>query len=119
MNGGMEVEHLKSRPADSISSSAVPSLVSSAASSSTDIKALAESQTQLNSQGPHPVAPFGQPQAAVADRYTLSVPPSEKLRIVRTVPDVRPGLLSRHQSLDSETKADAAGEVDVLVGAAA
>ena len=57
--------------------------------------------------------------AAVADKWTLSVPPSEKYRIVSTVPDVRPGLLSRTQSLDQDTKADQTGEVGVLVGVAA
>jgi len=132
LDGGMEVEHLKRSHADSISSStsSTPSLMSSAASSSSDLQSLSSDsegirrrQTQLNSQGPTPKAPFGQPQAAVADRYTLSVPPSERLRIVHTVPDVRPGLLSRaasHEShMEDETRADKMGEVDVLVGAAA
>ena len=125
LDGGMEVEHLKGAVSGSASSSgaSTPSL-SSAASSSSDLHSLAGSsedlrlrQTQLNSQGPHPKAPFGQPQAAVADRYTLSVPPSEKLRIHRAVPDVRPSFYNRSHDIDRETRADVNGEVDVLVGA--
>ena len=132
LDGGMEVEHLKRRHADSVSSIAsiasTPSLTS-AASSSDDLKSLASDtsslrlrQTQLDSHGPHPKAPCGQPQAAVADKYTLSVPPSERFRIERTVPGIRPGLLNRTQparSADSQTRSDNNGEVDVLVEAAA
>ncbi|WVQ75976.1 hypothetical protein IAR50_005612 [Cryptococcus sp. DSM 104548] len=123
LDGGMEVEHLKKRPA-STSSSLTASPVSSAASD--DIQSLPDDedfrldQTQLNSQGPKPKAPFGQPQAAVADRWTLSVPPSEKLRIVQTVPEIRPGLF-RGKSvgrLEQATKADVGGEVDELIGEA-
>jgi len=133
LDGGMEVEHLKGRPHDGYVSSgaSTPSLLSSASSSedeavssSSDSESVIRrrKQTQLNSQGPHPKAPFGQPQAAVADRYTLSVPPSEKFRIMRTTPEVRPGLLSRRNSngdLLSETEADQRGEVAVAIGAAA
>jgi len=130
LDGGMEVEHMKRRHANSVSSvsSEAPSLMSSnassAASSSDDLASLVSEpsrlrQRQLNSQGPHPAAPFGQPQAAVADKYTLSVPPSEKFRIVSTVPEIRPGLLNRVNRLDSVTRADASGEVGVLVGAQA
>jgi stearoyl-CoA desaturase (delta-9 desaturase) len=133
LDGGMEVEHLKRSHADSVSSSvsssSTPSLLSSAASSSDDLASLASDsslrkrQTQLNSQGPTPKAPFGQPQAAVADRYTLSVPPSEKLRIISSTPEVRPGFLNRVRSnashVEEETRADRMGEVDVLVGTAA
>jgi stearoyl-CoA desaturase (delta-9 desaturase) len=131
LDGGMEVEHLKRSHADSISSTAsTPSLVSSAASSTDDLQSLTSEssegvrrrQTQMNSQGPTPKAPFGQPQAAVADRYTLSVPPSEKLRIVTSIPEIRPGVLGRSRSnasLLDETRADRMGEVDVLVGTAA
>nr|WPS94691.1 Cytochrome b5-like Heme/Steroid binding domain [Naematelia aurantialba] len=121
LEGGMEVEFMKRRPhADSVSSTSSTPSLSSAASSSTDLSALSEEarlrQTQLNSQGPHPQAPSGQPQAAVADKWTLSVPPSEKFRIVRTIPEIRPGLLSRMRSLEHETRADTNGEVDTLVG---
>ncbi|ORY30358.1 hypothetical protein BCR39DRAFT_466656 [Naematelia encephala] len=121
LEGGMEVEFLKRRPhADSVSSIASTPSLSSAASSSTDLSALSEGarlrQTQLNSQGSHPQAPAGQPQAQVADKWTLSVPPSEKFRIVRTIPEIRPGLLARKHNLDEETKADTSGEIDVLVG---
>jgi stearoyl-CoA desaturase (delta-9 desaturase) len=130
LDGGMEVEHMKRRHASSVSSVASTPALSSA-SSTDDLASLASSssggptdtdrlrQLQLNSQGPHPAAPFGQPQATVADKYTLSVPPSEKYRIISTVPEVRPGLLSRMQSLDEETRADRQGEVGVLIGAAA
>ncbi|KAK4683539.1 stearoyl-CoA desaturase (Delta-9 desaturase), partial [Tremellales sp. Uapishka_1] len=123
IDGGMEVEALKTRPAESVSSSADSSSagstpISSAASSTTDMKELLKSQTQLNSQGPHPKAPFGQPQAMQADRYTLSVPPSERLRIVTAVPELRPGI-TRRRELDDETRADKNGEVGVLIGVAA
>ncbi len=124
LDGGMEVEHLKRR-ANSVSSTASTPSLSSAASSSSDLLSLADEetdaarlrQTQLNSQGPHPKAPFGQPQAAVADKYTLSVPPSEKLRIVRSVPEIRPGLFHRSHHLDNDARADVDGEVGVLIGA--
>jgi stearoyl-CoA desaturase (delta-9 desaturase) len=132
LDGGMEVEHLKRSHSRSLSSASTPSFASSAsssaASSSDDLQSLASDteglrrrQTQLNSQGPTPKAPFGQPQAAVADRYTLSVPPSERLRISQTVPDLRPGLLERSRigHMEAETRADKMGEVDVLVGTAA
>lgn len=124
LDGGMEVEHLKRRHADSVSSTASTPSLSSAASSSTDLRSLADDddaallrQTQLNSQGPTPKAPFGQPQAAVADKYTLSVPPSEKLCIIRTIPEMRPGLLNRSHRLDKDVRADHDGEVGVLIGA--
>ncbi|KGB75132.1 stearoyl-CoA desaturase (delta-9 desaturase) [Cryptococcus deuterogattii R265] len=125
LDGGMEVEHLKRRPADSEASSITNSPVSSASASSVDIQSLADDdfrldQTQLNSQGPKPKAPFGQPQAQVADRWTLSVPPSEKLRIIQTVPEIRPGLLT-HRSvgkLDKVTKADVGGEANEFSGKA-
>ncbi|WVF69745.1 hypothetical protein IAT40_004524 [Kwoniella sp. CBS 6097] len=123
LDGGMEVESLKRRPAESVSSSVTASPVSSASASSVDIQSLADQdeddrlyQTQLNSQGPVPKAPFGQPQAMVADKWTLSVPPSEKFRITRTVPEIRPGLLNRAHSLEKITRADVSGEVDELIG---
>jgi stearoyl-CoA desaturase (delta-9 desaturase) len=135
IDGGMEVEHMKRRHASSVSSVAsTPSLASSSSSvfsSTTDVQGLADSgdeassirlrQTQYQSQGPRPKAPFGQPQATIADRYTLSVPPSEKYRIVPTVPELRPEVRHRSQpeSLDGETRADQNGEVQVAIGAAA
>jgi stearoyl-CoA desaturase (delta-9 desaturase) len=130
IDGGMEVEHMKRRHASSVSSVAsTPSLassMSSTSSSSTDVHALGESelrlrQTQYQSQGPEPKAPFGQPQATVADRYTLSVPPSEKYRIVQTVPELRPDVRRGPQpeSLDQETRADLEGEVATAIGVAA
>ena len=104
LDGGMEVEHLKRR-AESISSNAsTPSLLSSAGSSagssSDDLLSLADApdaaqrleQTQLNSQGPKSKVPIYQPQAQVADKWTLSVPPSERFRITTTVPEIRPDL---------------------------
>ena len=134
LDGGMEVEHLKKNRtrADSMESSAsTPSLVSSvsSASSTDDIQSLALDapdaaerlqQTQLNSQGPEPKAPIWQPQAQVADKWTLSVPPSERLRITKTVPELRPGIVRRLQATqhaDDETRADALGEVKTAIGA--
>ena len=124
LDGGMEVEHLKRGHDDSVSSIASTPSLSSAGSSSSDLHSLADDsdearlrQTQLNSQGPTPKAPFGQPQAAVADRNTLSIPPSESFRIVQAVPDLRPGLLHRSHRLDCHTKVDVDDEIGVLVGA--
>jgi stearoyl-CoA desaturase (delta-9 desaturase) len=128
LDGGMEVEHLKRRHASSVSSVAsTPSLASSASSTSladsvADDATLRLRQTQLQSQGPNPKAPFGQPQAAIADRYTLSVPPSEKFRIVQTIPEPRPDVRRRphpdseHEHLDQQSRADANGEVQVAIG---
>lgn len=130
LDGGMEVEHMKRRQhASSVSSVAsTPSLASSASSSSTDLQSAGEEdketlrrrQTQYQSQGPQPKAPFGQPQATVADRYTLSVPPSERYRIVSTVPELRPGVLGQRTQpsgeLEAETLADVNGEVKKAIG---
>jgi stearoyl-CoA desaturase (delta-9 desaturase) len=135
IDGGMEVEHMKRRQhASSISSAASTPSLASSASSSDDIASLASSgdegatlrlrkaQTQFQSQGPHPAAPFGQPQATVADRYTLSVPPSEKFRIVQTTPELRPDVRRRphpevHEHLDEQSRADMNGEVQTAIGA--
>ena len=127
LDGGMEVEHLKQR-ADSVSSNAsTPSLVSSA-SSSDDLASLGApsederlAQTQLNSQGPNPKAPIYQPQAQTADKWTLSVPPSERFRISTTVPEIRPGILRRLRTGRpvAEAQADANGEIGTLIGAEA
>lgn len=136
LDGGMEVEHMKRRNhASSVSSVASTPALSSASSSSTDVQSLSaassgdesdgtgmrlrKKQTQYQSQGPRPKAPFGQPQATVADRYTLSVPPSEKYRIVTTVPELRPGLLGERTQpgeMDTETRADLNGEVQTAIG---
>lgn len=131
IDGGMEVEHMKRRHASSVSSSVGSTPALSSASSSDDIQSLdsddesnmrlRNAQTQFQSQGPRPKAPFGQPQATVADRYTLSVPPSEKFRIVQTTPELRPDVRRRPHpdSLDQESRADANGEVQIAIGAAA
>lgn len=76
-------------------------------------------QTQLNSQGPRPKAPMGQPQATMADRFTLNVPPSERLKISHTVPPLRPGRESRAGQLQgtSSMMAEVNGEIDPLIGA--
>lgn len=135
LDGGMEVEHLKQLHAESVASGAsTPSLVSSAASSaassSDDLRSLLSEvpseaerlgQTQLNSQGNHPKAPIYQPQAVTADKWTLSVPPSERFRISATVPEIRPGILRRIRTgrPEGEALADANGEVGTLIGAQA
>jgi len=135
LDGGMEVEHLKQWRAESIASGAsTPSLASSAASSagssSDDLRSLLSEvpgegerldQTQLNSQGAHPKAPIYQPQAVTADKWTLSVPPSERFRISSTVPQIRPGIVRRIRTgrMEGETLADENGEVNTLIGAQA
>jgi len=130
IDGGMEVEHMKRRHASSVSSAASTPSLASSASSFDDLSSLASSgdegstmrlrkaQLQYQSQGPNPAAPFGQPQAAVADRYTLSVPPSEKFRIVQTTPELRPDVrrLPHPESLDQESRADMNGEVQTAIG---
>ncbi|EIW71223.1 stearoyl-CoA desaturase (delta-9 desaturase) [Tremella mesenterica] len=121
LDGGMEVEALKQNQ-DAVSVASTPSLSSSPSSSSNDLVSLAEDarydQLQIQSQGRHPKAPFGQPQAAVADRFTLSVPPSERLHISLTVPEIRPGLLRRTRTGSplEESRADVTHEVDALLG---
>jgi len=127
LDGGMEVEHLKHLRAESIASGAsTPSLMSSAGSSDDGFDSDAAPsdeerlrQTQLNSQGPEPKAPIWQPQAQVADKWTLSVPPSEKFRIQSTVPEIRPGIVRRIRTSrpEGESLADKNGEVDTLIGA--
>jgi stearoyl-CoA desaturase (delta-9 desaturase) len=72
-------------------------------------------QTQMNSQGPKPKAPPGQPQAIMADRFTLSVPPSERLRVSVTVPPIRPGRESRSGQLKGSSRAEVNGEIAQLV----
>jgi stearoyl-CoA desaturase (delta-9 desaturase) len=120
LDGGMEVEALKRRPhADSVSSVASTPSLSSAASSTDDLRSIASSTSARHRRGPVPPPPVYQPEAQVADHWTLSVPPSERLRIVRAEPVIRPGILSRAESLDNVPLADKNGEVDLLVGAAA
>ena len=75
-------------------------------------------QTQMNSQGPRPKAPMGQPQAAQADRFTLSVPPSERLRVSVTAPPLRPGREARKGELKGSTRAEVGGEVAEVTGEA-
>ena len=118
LDGGMEVETLKRRPAESISSSiaSTPSL-SSASSSSDDLQSLLSDTDSIRQR--KTAAPTGQPAAAVASKWTLSVPPSEKLRIVPTTPDIRPGIIGRRPSLgslDGETRADKDDEVSPMLG---
>lgn len=124
LDGGMEVETLKRRHANSVSSvssvaSSAPSTppLSSASSSTDDLLSLG-SASSIRRRAPAP-RPVYQPEAQVADPWTLSVPPSERFRIVKTDADIRPGILSRVQSLEEVSRADRNGEVDVLVGAQA
>jgi stearoyl-CoA desaturase (delta-9 desaturase) len=101
----MEVEHLKSDFENSpINGTPLPS------------PADRLKQTQLNSQGPVSTAkaPAGQPQASMADRFTLSVPPSERLRIVHTVPSLRPGVESRRGVLKGQSRAEVNSELESL-----
>jgi stearoyl-CoA desaturase (delta-9 desaturase) len=62
--------------------------------------------------------PQFQPDAIQANPFTLAVPPSEVYRIVKTEPEIRPGLLSRinsGQSLDEMARADRNGEIAELI----
>ena len=117
LDGGMEVEHLKRRHADSISSAASTPSLSSAGSSSDDLHSLMSDTDSLRLS--KTTAPPGQPAAAVASKWTLSVPPSEKLRITPTAPELRPGIIGRRPSLtslDGKTRADENGEVAPMLG---
>lgn len=120
LDGGMEVEHMKRRHADSISSAASTPSLSSAGSSSDDLNSLASASDVDSIRAHRSAVPTGQPAAQVANRWTLSVPPSEKLRIVPTVPELRPGIIGQRPSLtslDGETRADANGEISPVIGA--
>jgi len=124
--GGMEVEHLKSRPFDSPISTASPSIASSsAASSSADLVNVArlsqeERKTELeldsyrNAISSADVCSF-----KGYDKTTLHTPPSEMLVIARAQPRRRPGLggdadgaFSRVDSLQSVPEAQKIGELD-------
>ncbi|CED83656.1 Delta 9 fatty acid desaturase [Phaffia rhodozyma] len=114
LEAGMEVEHLKKDFANS-------EINPDRHLYTTDGQQLPNAeerlqQTQLNSQGPRPKAPMGQPQATMADRFTLNVPPSERLRIIHTVPSLRPGRESRAGQLQGSMKAEMNGEIDPLIG---
>lgn len=99
LEAGMEVEHLK----DGFETSAInPDRKPDAAERL--------QQTQLNSQSSRPKAPFGQPQATMADKTTLSVPPSEHYRIVASVPPPRPAKGGIHGDLVDVCKARALDE---------
>ncbi len=117
LDGGMEVEDLKGishRRAES--SSSLSSLSSSAASSDDEAASIASSSASrrlvkanaalLNSVKP----PVYQPEALQPSKVTLSVPPSEVLRIVRTTPLLRPGL----RGDETETMQDEVSQADVL-----
>ena len=119
LDGGMEVEALKRRHADSISSAASTPSLSSASSSSDDLQSLLSDTDSIRQR--KTAVPTGQPAAAVASKWTLSVPPSETLRIVQTTPDIRPGIIGRRPSLgslDGETRADKNDEVSPMLGGA-
>lgn len=87
LDGGMEVEHLK-RPR--ASSSASLSSQSSAASSASSLGRLSSfdnlADWEAASAASSAPAPEHQATAAQPDKYTLHLPPSERLRIARTAP---------------------------------
>ncbi|KAL7420009.1 stearoyl-CoA 9-desaturase [Cryptotrichosporon argae] len=103
LDGGMEVEHLKTRlrasSVSSVDSGASSPVSDSGSASSVDIRSIASADIKP--------APKWQPAAMQASSWTLAVPPSEKLRIVPAEPVIRPGLvstaseLSRVNSFDS------------------
>ncbi|KAJ9112530.1 hypothetical protein QFC22_006287 [Naganishia vaughanmartiniae] len=91
LDGGMEVEHLKRPRASSTASASSASSITSAASSASSLGRLSsfDALDQLaSSEVSHGTSyvPEHQPTALMADKYTLHLPPSERLRIARTAP---------------------------------
>jgi stearoyl-CoA desaturase (delta-9 desaturase) len=86
LDGGMEVEHLK-RPR-AASSASISSAASSAASSGSSLGRLSSFDNLLDAElsSSASTAPEHQPSAVQPDKYTLHLPPSERLRIARTAP---------------------------------
>ena len=127
LDGGMEVEHMKRAygQADSVSSTP-PLSPASSVSSSDDLVSMAGSDVSSSSRVTaasirariKPAVPQFQPDAIQANPFTLALPPSEVYRIVKTEPEIRPGIISRinsGQSLDSMARADQNGEIAELV----
>jgi stearoyl-CoA desaturase (delta-9 desaturase) len=92
LDGGMEVEHLKrpraSSTASASSASSATSAASSVASSLGRLSSFDALDQLASSEVSHQTsaAPEHQPTALIADKYTLHLPPSERLRIARTAP---------------------------------
>ncbi|KAJ9093760.1 hypothetical protein QFC19_008199 [Naganishia cerealis] len=94
LDGGMEVEHLKRPRASSsasISSASSAASISSAASASSlgrlsSFDALDQLAASSERSAASSNVPEHQPAALLADKYTLHLPPSERLRIARTAP---------------------------------
>jgi stearoyl-CoA desaturase (delta-9 desaturase) len=133
--GGMEVEHLKSRPFESPASTASPSIASSASSSSENLVGVArmskqerELELELDSYR-NSISSAEIEKHKTYDKTTLHIPPSEMLVIARSTPRRRPGFqfggdigsgpgseqgLSRSDSLVSVTQAQRIGELGSL-----
>jgi stearoyl-CoA desaturase (delta-9 desaturase) len=134
--GGMEVEHLKSRPFESPASTASPSIASSSASSSSEnlvgvarmSKQERELELELDSYR-NSISSEEIEKHKTYDKTTLHIPPSEMLVIARSTPRRRPGFqfggdigsgpgseqgLSRSDSLVSVTQAQRIGELGSL-----
>ncbi|GMK55425.1 hypothetical protein CspeluHIS016_0204810 [Cutaneotrichosporon spelunceum] len=91
LDGGMEVESLKvGRLTRSNSADSLVSSVSSMSASSI--------LSEVEDMDKPERKPVYQPVAQVSNPWTLAVPPSEKYRIIRTSPEIRPGLVSRAHS---------------------
>jgi len=96
LDGGMEVEHLKLQRIASAES--IASGLSDAASSASSISVSSIlSEVETIEKNP----PAFQPGAQVSNPWTLPVPPSEKLRITKSKPELRPGLASRISSMSN------------------
>ncbi|TXT08964.1 hypothetical protein VHUM_02438 [Vanrija humicola] len=92
LDGGMEVEHLKLQGLRrNLSSASLESGVSSA--SSVSVQSILSEVENIENHKPE-----YQPVAMVSNPYTFSIPPSEKLRIIQSTPEVRPTVLSRLNS---------------------
>jgi len=134
--GGMEVEHLKSRPFESPASTASPSIASSSAFSSSEnlvgvarmSKQERELELELDSYR-NSISSAEIEKHKTYDKTTLHIPPSEMLVIARSTPRRRPGFqfgddigsgpgseqgLSRSDSLVSVTQAQRIGELGSL-----
>ena len=96
LDGGMEVESLKLQR--SASAESMASEMSDAASSASSVSVQSIMSEVEASQKKKPTF---QPGAMVANRWTLGVPPSEKLRIIKQQPEIRPGVISRTGSMSN------------------
>lgn len=93
LDGGMEVESLKLQR-----SASSESLVSSASDGASSASSVSVQSLYSEVEAIENRRPAYQPVAQVSNPWTLAVPPSERLLVIKQKPELRPGLMERLSS---------------------